>query len=277
MTDPRPGDPHAVHPHAGDPPPVDPTPVDHTLPGRLLARGREATIHELGPDRVLRRYDDGRDVTAEVAVMRHVARHGFRVPVVHGLHVDADGRPTGMVLERVDGPSLVEVALSGRLAPADVGRTLARLHGDLHRVPVTGFPVPPGAHPASRGDVVVHLDLHPANVLVVADVPVVIDWAMARPGPASLDTAMTALTLAAAVVAGVPADAGDVARLPVPPGLVEAVLEAYLVALPVPPTPSLDRAVAVLDLVGAQPPDVVRAALAVVRRVLGEPGGPGPR
>jgi aminoglycoside phosphotransferase (APT) family kinase protein len=242
--------------------------VLHVAPGALIARGREATVHEVDEGRVLRRYDDARDVTAELAIMRHVARHGFPVPAVHGVHLDADGRPTGMVLERLRGPSLIEAALDGALEPAGIGQTLARLHGDLHRVPTGGLSRVPGTRDLQPGDVVVHLDLHPANVMLAAGVPVVIDWAIARTAPASLDTAMTALTLAAAAVAGIPRDAGDVARLPVPTALIRAVLDAYLAALTTPPTASLERAAAVLDLVGAQPPEVVRAALALVRTLL---------
>lgn len=114
-----------------------------------------------------------------------------------------------------------------------------------------------------------HLDLHPANVLLAADGPVLIDWGIARTGPATLDTAMTALTLAAAVVAGVPRDAGDVAALDIPAAFVSAALDAYLAALPEPPTAALERAASVLDMAGAQPPDVVRAALVLVRGALG--------
>ena len=243
-------------------------PVIDAPPGRLIARGREATIHETSAGRVLRRYDDLRDVSGEVAVMAHVARHGFPAPVVHGVSVDAGGHVSGMVLERLEGPSLIEAALAGRVPPPEVGRTLARLHRDLHRIPVAGLPALPGLPPPTPGDVVVHLDLHPANVMVTGGGPVVIDWAMARTAPATLDTAMTALTLAAAAVAGIPRDAGDVARLDVPESLLRAVLSSYVTALAEPPTPSLARAVAVLDRVGAQPPEVVRAALRLVQHAL---------
>lgn len=64
-------------------------------PGRLLARGREATVHEAGSGLVLRRYDDARDVTLEVTVMQHVARHGVRVPTVHGDCRGSPSRPSG--------------------------------------------------------------------------------------------------------------------------------------------------------------------------------------
>jgi len=253
-----------------------PPAVLHIVPGPLIARGREASIHEVDGARVLRRYDDARDVTAEVAVMQHVARHGFPVPRVHGVHLGAEGRPTGMVLERLRGPSLIEAALDGALGPAGIGQTLARLHADLHRVPVEGLSPLAGEGQIQPGDVVVHLDLHPANVMLADGAPVVIDWAIARTAPATLDTAMTALTLAAAAVAGIPRDAGDVARLPVPAPLIRAVLDAYLAALTTPPAASLERAAAVLDLIGAQPPEVVRAALGMVRSSLAKDDtGPG--
>ncbi len=253
-------------------------PLVTAIPGRLLARGREATVHELDDGRVLRRYDDRRDVTGEVAVMRHVADHGFPVLAVHGLHVDTDGRVSGMVLERVDGPSLVEAAVRGDVGLAEVGPMLAALHERLHRVPVEGLLASsqpgssgPGAAPwstARAADVVVHLDLHPANVLLADGRPVVIDWAIARTGPATLDTAMTAMTLAAATIAGIPGDAGDVSRLVVPPEFPRSILESYVAALPEPPTPSFERAVWVLDRIGAQPPGVVRAAAGLVREVV---------
>lgn len=241
--------------------------IDH-VPGALLARGREATILELGPGRVLRRYATARDVTREVAVMRHVGRHGFPVPVVHGTYVDPAGVTTGVVLERVEGPSLVEAALSGRTTAAEVGRVLARLHDRLHRIPLDGLPPLPDAEPAQPGDVVVHLDLHPANVLLAPAGPVLIDWANARTGPATLDTGVSALTVAAALIAGVPRDSGDVAALEIPDGFLGQVLDAFLVALAESPLPSLDRAAWVLDVTAAQPPAVVRDALALVRRRL---------
>jgi aminoglycoside phosphotransferase (APT) family kinase protein len=247
---------------------VDLPPVLEVQPGRLLARGREATVHEAGPGLVVRRYDDARDITVEVKVMQHVARYGIRVPAVHGVLLDGDGRPIAMVLDRVDGPTLVEAALRGRVGASEVGRMLALLHAELHGVPLEGLPPlgEPSVH--EPGHVVMHLDLHPANVLLADDGPVLIDWAIARTGPATLDTAMTAMTLAAAVLAGVPRDAGDVAALEIPAAFVSAALDAYLHALPEPPTASLERAASVLDMMGAQPPDVVRAALALVLAAL---------
>jgi hypothetical protein len=50
---------------------------------RLLASGRDADAFAVDPDRVLRRYRDGRDVTGEAEVMRHVRRFGYPVPELY--------------------------------------------------------------------------------------------------------------------------------------------------------------------------------------------------
>ena len=51
-----------------------------------------------------------------------------------------------------------------------------------------------------------HLDLHPGNVMLTADGPVVIDWSNAAAGPGPADVAEAWLLLAAA---GVPGSALD--------------------------------------------------------------------
>jgi len=57
------------------------------------------------------------------------------------------------------------------------------------------------------GDRVLHLDLHPANVILSPKGPVVIDWANAGRGPAGLDPA-----LAIAIFASARANADDTER-----------------------------------------------------------------
>ena len=82
---------------------------------------------------------------------------------------------------------------------------LARLHDDLHALPWPG---------AGQGESLLHLDLHPLNVIVAAQGPVVIDWSNARPGPAGLDVALTALILAqVAVTPGMLPDDPDLEEL----------------------------------------------------------------
>jgi aminoglycoside phosphotransferase (APT) family kinase protein len=45
---------------------------------------------------------------------------------------------------------------------------------------------------------VLHLDLHPANVMLTGGGPVVIDWTNARVGPAGADVAMAYLIMGSA-------------------------------------------------------------------------------
>ena len=150
----------------------------------LLASGRDSDVYAYADGLVLRRYRDGRSAVGEATTLRAVAGLGYPVPVVH----DAAG--PDIVMERVDGPTLAE-ALVGGLAPDEGGAMLAELHDRLHALDW------PGAAP---GESLLHLDLHPLNVILRGREPVVIDWSNAGPGPAALDVAMTALILAQVVV-----------------------------------------------------------------------------
>jgi aminoglycoside phosphotransferase (APT) family kinase protein len=153
----------------------------------LIARGRDADVFALDDTRVLRRYRAGGDTAHEAAVMRHVAGHGYPVPRVH------EARGPDLVLERVHGPSLLAALVSGEVGVRAGAQLLADLHVRLHAVPPR-----PGT---CQG--VVHLDLHPDNVLLGPAGPVVIDWRNAVDGPPELDLAVTALIMA--LVAGDPA------------------------------------------------------------------------
>ncbi|WNZ11909.1 phosphotransferase [Streptomyces sp. 11x1] len=192
--------------------------------GRLLGAGRTADVYELhadegesgphgpgglagdtgtvapggpadrdGADRqsgrdgpwVLRRYRDGSgDAAAEAEVMEHVRSHGYPVPRVRSAN------RTEMVLERLSGPTLLEACAGGRIAPAEVGATLARLLRTLHALP-------PRHRPASS---VLHLDLHPENVLLTPCGPQVIDWNNTEEGPPGLDWGVSAMILAQVAV-----------------------------------------------------------------------------
>lgn len=151
----------------------------------LLASGRDSDVYACGDALVLRRYRDGRSAEEEAATIRAVAALGYPVPTVH--------RAVGpdIVMQRVEGPTLAGAMFDG-LRPESVGRTLAELHDRLHAL---DWPA------AGAGDALLHLDLHPLNVIMAEPSPVVIDWSNARPGPAALDVAMTVLILAQVVVA----------------------------------------------------------------------------
>lgn len=143
-----------------------------------LAAGRDATIYALDEDRVLRQFAGERDLRAEVAAMDAARAAGLPVPAVHEI------RPDAMVLERVHGPTMLEALLAD---PADAeahATTLAELHLRLGQIQApAGLPTPLGA-----GDSLLHLDLHPGNV-ILGSAPTIIDWTNAARGPASADPA----------------------------------------------------------------------------------------
>ncbi|GAB2612111.1 phosphotransferase [Kribbella endophytica] len=146
-----------------------------------FASGRDADVYPIDDEWVLRRYRNGHPVRDEAEYMKWVGKHGYPVPVV--------GRVDGpdMVIQRLTGPTLAEAAIAGDIGPVELGEMHADLHWRLHAIPA-----PSGA----EDSVVMHGDLHPENVMLTADGPVVIDWRNAEEGPAEFDIAMTAIIFA---------------------------------------------------------------------------------
>jgi aminoglycoside phosphotransferase (APT) family kinase protein len=147
-----------------------------------LGGGRQADIYALDGHRVLRRYRDGTDTAHEAMTMAYLAAHGYPVPVVH------HSAGPDLVLERLDGRTMVQDWRAGALDVETAARLLAGLHRDLHAVPP-----PDGAGPDAA---ILHLDLHPENVLMTGRGPVVIDWSNTALGPPGYDLAVSALILA---------------------------------------------------------------------------------
>lgn len=191
-------------------------------PGPLLASGDSADIYALDDGHVLRRYRSGQDAEREVALMRHVAEHGFPVPEV----VRVEG--PDIVMERLHGPTLLQALGAEEVSLHDGAQILADLHTRLHAVP------PPEG--TSLDEVVVHLDLHPGNVVLTeTHGPALVDWANARTATPELDVALTAL-----IVAEVAVDAGGVYSQGA-----RALLAAFLAASGVDPSDVLDEAMGV--------------------------------
>jgi streptomycin 6-kinase len=152
----------------------------------LLAAGRDADVFALDTQRVLRRYRGDGDATAEAAVMTYVDGLGFPVPKVYS----AGGRD--LILERLTGPTMLQALGAGKMTSEIAADLLAGLHARLHALPARL------AHKPE--DRVLHLDLHPANVMLEARGPIVIDWRNATEGPPELDLAVSALILAQVAV-----------------------------------------------------------------------------
>ena len=183
-----------------------------------FASGRDADLFELDGERVLRRYRAGGDVTVEAAVMRHLANHNFPVPSVY----EASG--ADLVMDRLAGSTMLDAIRAGRLDERASGAILADLHDRLHLVPARQ-----SLDPTVR---ILHMDLHPGNVMMVEDAPVVIDWRNTIEGDPDLDVAMSALILAEVGISSV--------RVA---GSARAVLNSFLVRVHAEPTTMLDDAV----------------------------------
>ena len=147
---------------------------------KLIAAGRASEIFDLGDGRVLRRFRAGGDPEREALVMRHVHAYGYPVP--HVLDVATDS----LVLEWIDGPTMLADVQRRPWRLRGHARALADLHERLHAIEA-----PQELPEAGSGDRVLHLDLHPENVILSRSGPIVVDWTNARRGDPALDVAMT--------------------------------------------------------------------------------------
>jgi aminoglycoside phosphotransferase (APT) family kinase protein len=153
-----------------------------------LAEGRDSEIFEHGPGRVLRVARNGRSLVGEAEIMRYVRSHGYPCPDVY------DAGDGYLVMDRLEGPTMMEAAGKPPFPLRRMGRLLAELHERLHQIEA-----PPGIRAAPLpGDRVVHRDLHPLNVMMTPDGPMVIDWSNASAGDPAFDVADTWALLACA-------------------------------------------------------------------------------
>lgn len=153
--------------------------------------------------------------------MTYVAAFGFPVPRIY----EAGG--TDLVMERFAAPTMLQALLSRSTRPEIAAALLLSLHRQLH-----GLPPRLSSDPDVR---VLHLDLHPGNVILSRGGPVVIGWRNTAEGPPDLDLAVSALILAQ-VAAG---QAHEMAAL------AGVVLTAFLRFAGGGPLRMLDRAMAI--------------------------------
>lgn len=186
-------------------------------PTPTVGRGHTAEIRPLDDGRVCKLYDDpGATASAryEARATRLAHEAGLPVPAVEGV-TTVEGRP-GIVLERVDGRTLLEDLDPRPWRLASGARLLADLHARVHvcrapnltslrerlrrrieRAPDVSTAVRQRAldvlESLPDGDRLLHGDLHPGNVLLGERGPVVIDWLDASVGHPAADVARTNL------------------------------------------------------------------------------------
>ena len=170
----------------------------------LIARGRNADVYLMNDTQVLRRLHTGAQTYPNIDLLRHLNALGF--PTTRIMEVEG----TDLVLERLHGPNLLQALDAGEVTMSKGVHILLDLHTALHALPpppraekvlddasLSTAPMAPGPQVS-----MLHLDLHPGNILLTAAGPRVVDWESARLGSAGVDLATTALVFAEVVVDG---------------------------------------------------------------------------
>lgn len=172
-----------------------------TAIGDLVAAGRTSDVYEFGRGSVVkvpRPQVPEHWPEMEARFTAAVHQVGVRAPEVRGL-VDIEGRRS-IVFEHIHGPSMWQLMLSVPSSVRSLAADLAATHRSIHSAGIPkGIPSlverlsnkvaevdqlgPAGRDEATRlmssmprGAALLHGDLHPANVLMAADGPTVIDW-----------------------------------------------------------------------------------------------------
>jgi Ser/Thr protein kinase RdoA (MazF antagonist) len=181
--------------------------------GEKIGEGAMADIHAWAPGQVLKLCKPGvrwRSGWHEARMTRAAYAAGLPAPEVLD-EVTLEGR-FGMVLPRLDGPTLLQLSRTGAMTPEQTGAILAPLYISVHKtppppdvlslrdwmgaaLPLSGRRLP--KHIATGvltlierlplGDGLCHGDLLPGNVIMTAEGPRIIDWAGTMRAPAGLD------------------------------------------------------------------------------------------
>lgn len=131
-------------------------------------------------------------MVTEARVMEHARAQAYPVPAVTEL--SADG--TDLIMERVDGPVMLDEVSRRPWTLGTHAATLARLHQQLHTIQAPTDLALVG----ENGAQLLHLDLHPLNVILSSAGPMVIDWTNAARGAGDVDVALTWALMACADV-----------------------------------------------------------------------------
>jgi hypothetical protein len=211
------------------------------LLGQKIGEGVTADIHVWAPGQVVKLFKphaSRRFARREAQTTRAAFAAG--APKVFD-EVTLEGR-FGIVLQHLDGPTLLQLMQTGAVSSEQAGTILAALYASVHKTPPTADVASlrdwiDVASRASRDvlpehiaagvltlierlrpeDRLCHSDLHPGNVIMTADGPRIIDWSCALRAHAVFDIARAHVTLSELV----PDDAD-----PEPPRAINAAVQS---------------------------------------------------
>jgi len=194
--------------------------------GEKIGEGAAAEVHAWAPGQVVKLYKPGtsrRLAWHEVQMTHTVFAAGAPSPEMLGV-VTLEGR-FGMVLERLEGPTLLHLLRSDGMTRGEAGKIMAELCRAVHKLAAppdvvtlrgwmdawlrsAGSLLPehistgvrarierlsPGQEPGDVG--LCHGDLHPANVIVTAEGPRLIDWSGSILAPPAYDLGISYILL----------------------------------------------------------------------------------
>ncbi len=189
------------------------------MQGTRVGVGRTAEVLAWGDGLVLKLFYEGfptRLAEAEARATRSLHEKGLPVPRVEGM-TEVEGR-SGIIFQRVDGPSMLAHVSRPPWPVTRMAHLLADLHARMHALRLPELPPlrglleerirsAPGLSAEEKeatlaalallpeGKGVCHMDFHPDNVLMSPHGPIIIDWMDAHCGQPLADVARTSLIL----------------------------------------------------------------------------------
>lgn len=197
--------------------------------GRKVGEGAGSEVYEWGDDQVVKLFKAGESWSTaqyETWATRTIQNSGAPAPEVLGV-VMVDER-IGIILPRYHGPNLLNLLIEGKVTPESAGEVMGKIHyslhepeykvairtfrdwvlGDLSHLGGRGVPedvlnkVREVLMTLPEGDTLCHADLHPANVIMTADGPKIVDWINALQGNRWVDISRLHITLSVYLISG---------------------------------------------------------------------------
>ena len=181
--------------------------------GKKIGEGAFSEVYTWAPGQVVKLFKagvSGRFGRYELRMIHAVLAAGLPVPEVFG-EVNLDGR-FGIVLQRLDGPTLLQLTRTGAVTFEQAGAIVAALAMSIHKTPLPSEVLSMRECMEARldhddgklpkhiapeiltlldrlppGDGLCHTDLSPGNVIMTSEGPKLVDWAGAMCGPAVLE------------------------------------------------------------------------------------------
>lgn len=188
--------------------------------GKLLGSGLTADVYEYGDGRVIKLFKEGMSIETaekESSALETANRVGAKVPEFYGK--TKENNRFGYVMDRVEGPTMLKLILANPFKIKKYINILAELSKDTtDREVIDGFSKYTEVIPViieknkriSSDDIktaieiigmlpednkLCHGDLHPDNIIMTSDEPIIIDWLTANSGHAHADILRTYITL----------------------------------------------------------------------------------